>query len=312
MEQVEGKVAFITGGASGIGFGMAQAFGEAGMKLVIADVHAERRETAVGALSESGFACHGVDLDVRSAASWKAAADDAEARFGAVDILCNNAGVGQGRRTDGTRLLLEATDEELFRLVFDINVMGPFLGVRTMVPRIVARGAAGHIVNTGSMAGLIAPPGLATYSASKYAVTALSESLRAELAARNIGVSLLCPGGVQSSLDTTSAERRNEQLGSGFDREAGFLSNRPINPEMMEPVSVGRRVLRAIRDNDFYIFTHPEYAGLIEERYAAIRHDIGSSAQDGYVDPDWLLAASRNPAYSEDDRGDATAGLSAR
>lgn len=298
MEQVQGKIAFITGGASGIGFGMAQAFGEAGMKLVIADVDVERRTAAIDALSKNGFDCHGVDLDVRSAASWTAAADLAEARFGTIDILCNNAGIGQGRRTDGTRLLLEATDEELFRLVFDINVTGVFLGARTFVPRMVARGGAGHILNTGSMAGLIAPPGLATYSASKYAVTALSESLRAELADRHIGVSVLCPGGVQSRLETTSAERRNQQLGSGYDRETGFLSDRPINPEMMDPIAVGRHVLRAIRNNDLYIFPHPEYVDLIAERFAAIQRNIGLSAQDGYTDPDWLLAASRNPAYS--------------
>jgi len=298
MEQVKGKVAFISGGASGIGLGMAEAFGEAEMKLVIADVNADRREAAVDALSKKGFDCHGVDLDVRSTASWTAAADQAEAWFGGVDILCNNAGIGQGRRTDGTRLLLEATDEDLFRLVFDINVTGVFLGTRTMIPRMVARSAGGHIVNTGSMAGLIAPPGLATYSASKYAVTALSESLRAELADRHIGVSVLCPGGVQSHLETTSAERRNEQLGPGYDRKTGFLSDRPVNPEMMDPISVGRCVLRAIRNDEFYIFSHPEYGDLIAERFAAIRRDIGLSAQDGYADPDWLLAASRNPAYS--------------
>ena len=299
MESTKNKVAFITGGASGIGLGIAHAFGAAGLKLVIADVNADRRNAAVADLAGSGIESLGVDLDVKSAESWSAAVDAAERHFGRVDILCNNAGVGQGSRADGRPVHLAAMSDDLFRMVFDINVLGVFLGIRTVVPRMIERGEGGHVVNTSSMAGLIAPAGLGAYSASKFAVMALTESLRGEVAAHGIGVSVLCPGGVQSNLVGSSAEQRAAAMGASSDAEAGLISSRPLNPEMMDPLSVGRRVLAGITANELYILSHPEYGPLVEERFAAIRAGIGESAQPGYTDPQWLLTHSRNAAYRE-------------
>lgn len=299
MKQLEQKTAFITGGASGIGFAMAQAFGAAGMKIVIADAHEERRKEAAEALTSQSISCISVALDVKSADMWAEALDIAEREMGPVDLLCNNAGVGQGNRTDGSPLNLADIPEALFRMVFDINVTGVFLGVQAIVPRMIARGQGGHILNTGSMASMVAPAGLSAYAASKFAVAGLSESLRAELAPHNIGVSMLCPGGVQSNLVNSSAEQRQQAISKDIDDEQKLISSRPINQQVMLAENVGRRVLAAVQANQFYIFTHPEYEPLVEERFDAIRAAWAPSAQTDYVDPQWLLDVSRNPVYAK-------------
>lgn len=299
MKQLEQKTAFITGGASGIGFAMAQAFGAAGMKIVIADANEERRKEAAEALTSRSISCISVALDVKSAEMWAEALDIAEREMGPVDLLCNNAGVGQGNRTDGSPLNLADIPEALFRMVFDINVTGVFLGVQAIVPRMIARGQGGHILNTGSMASMLAPAGLSAYAASKFAVASLSESLRAELAPHNIGVSMLCPGGVQSNLVNSSAEQRQQAISKDIDDEQKLISSRPINQQVMLAENVGRRVLEAVQANQFYIFTHPEYQPLVEERFDAIRAAWAPSAQADYVDPKWLLDVSRNPVYAK-------------
>ncbi|KUO53708.1 MAG: hypothetical protein APF78_05475 [Sphingomonadales bacterium BRH_c3] len=287
---------FITGGASGIGFAMGQAFGRRGAFVTIADINVDRLDEAVGKLSGEGIACGAKVLDVTKAGDWAAAVSAVESESRPIDILCNNAGISQGSRKDGNAIMLADMSEDLFRLVLDINVVGLFLGIRAVVPGMIERGR-GHVVNTASLAGLIAPRGFSAYSASKFAAVGLSESLRAELSEKGIGVSVLCPGGVQSSLVNSSSERREDTIGQGSDQAAGFLSERPANPDTMLAISVGERVVEAVAANDFYILTHPEYAPLIEERFAAIHKAIGTSAQPGYRDPQRLLDASRNLAY---------------
>lgn len=298
MVDFSNKHVFVTGGASGIGLAIAQAFGARGALVTIADVNGERLQCASEELSAAGVRNAGIALDVTKAEDWSETVKRAETHFGPIDILCNNAGINQGSKVDGSPLMLSEMSEELFRLVFDINVVGLFLGIRSVVPGMIARGA-GHIVNTASGAGLIAPTGLGAYSASKFAAVGLSESLRGELAGTGVGVSVLCPGGVQSALVNSSSERREGAFGKGSDEEAGLLSQRPINPEMMLARSVGERVVAAVAADEFYILTHPEYGPLFEERFAAIRGAIGESAQPGYRDPQWLLDVSRNPVYAE-------------
>lgn len=288
---------FITGGASGIGFAMGQAFGRRGARITIADINAARLAEAVRKLSGEGLVCGGQVLDVTRAEGWATAVSAAGAEFGPIEVLCNNAGVNQASRQDGGAIMLADMSEDLFRLVLDINVVGLFLGIRAVVPGMIER-ARGHVVNTASGAGLIAPPGLGAYSASKFAAVGLSEALRGELAGKGVGVSVLCPGGVQSSLVNTSAERREDAIGHGSDQAAGFVSERPVNRDMMLAISAAERVVEAVAANELYILTHPEYAPLFEERFAAIRRAIGVSAQPDYRDPQWLLDASRNPAYA--------------
>ena len=148
-------------------------------------------------------------LVITSATSWGEAAARVEAALGPIDILCNNAGIIPGRFGDGTPIHLPAMAKTLWRVVIETNLTGSFLGVRAIAPGMIARGR-GHFVNTASMAGLIAPRGLGAYSASKHAVLGMSKALRAELAPHGVGVSVLCPGAVESDRVATSAARHAE------------------------------------------------------------------------------------------------------
>lgn len=292
MDELSGRVAFVTGGASGIGRGLAQAFLAAGMKVAIADIDE-------GALAEAA-ASLGADvmpvvLDITGAAAWQAALDAVEARLGPVALLCNNAGLGQGRRADGGPVLMAEMPEEVWKLVIDTNLHGTCLGIRAAVPRMIAAGRGGHVVNTASMAGLIAPAGLTAYAASKYAVVGLSEALRAELAPQGIGVSVLCPGAVSTNFYVTSAVRRDAIMGQ--DATRAFAPGRTDSAARMDPRSVGEHVVRGVRANHLYIMTHPEYRPLVEARFAAIRGGFGPSAQPGYTDPELVLSRSGNPEY---------------
>ena len=296
MEKLAGKTALITGGASGIGLGMARAFLAAGLRVAISDVNEAALEAAEAALPGLGKA---LKLDVTRAADWERALDAVEAAVGQVDILCNNAGVGQGRFADGREIGVAEMPEALWRMVLEINATGTFLGARAMVPRMLARGQWGHIVNTASTGGLMAPAGIAAYCASKYAVVGLSESLRAELAPAGIGVSVLCPGGVRSNLFASSVTVRAGVPGAceGM-ATVGSEALRIEQAQRMDPVFVGEMVLRAIAGNAMYIIPHPEYLGHIEQRHAALVAAFGESAQPGYRDTDVTFERFRNPEYS--------------
>ena len=296
MERLAGRTALITGGASGIGLGMAQAFVEAGLKVAIADINEAALEAAKAALPGLGAA---VTLDVTRAAEWEHALDTVEAALGPVEILCNNAGVGQGRFADGREITIAEMPEALWRMVLEINTTGTFLGARAVLPRMLVRRQWGHIVNTGSTGGLMAPGGIAAYCASKFAVVGLSESLRAELAPAGIGVSVLCPGGVRSNLFASSVSVRAGVPGAAEGMATvGSEALRIEQAQRMDPVSVGRMVLRAIAGNAMYIIPHPEYLGHIEERHAAMVAAFGESAQPGYHDTDVTFERFRNPEYA--------------
>ncbi len=277
MDRLAGKTALITGGAGGIGLGMARAFIAAGLRVAIADLNGNSLEAAAAALPGLGQA---VKLDVRYAAEWEQAVDSVEAALGPLEILCNNAGVGQGRFADGRDTVVAEMPEALWRMVLETNATGTFLGARTVASRMIARGKGGHIVNTASTGGLMAPGGIAAYCASKFAVVGLSESMRAELAPAGIGVSVLCPGGVRSNLFASSVAIR-AQTPDAFEGLAtvGTDALRTEQAQRMDPVRVGEMVLRAIAGNAMYIIPHPEYLGHIEERHAALVAAFGESAQ---------------------------------
>ena len=296
MLKLVGKTALITGGASGIGLGMARAFIAAGLKVAIADINETALAAAAAALPGLGTA---VTLDVTRAAEWARALDAVEAALGPVDILCNNAGVGQGRYADGRDTNVATMPEALWRMVLEINATGTFLGAHAMLPRMLARGQGGHIVNTASTGGLMAPAGIAAYCASKFAVVGLSESMRAELAPAGIGVSVLCPGGVRSSLFANSVAIR-AQHPEAFEGLATVSTDasRFEQSQRMDPVYVGEMVLRAIAGNAMYIIPHPEYLGHIEERHAAMVAAFGQSAQPGYRDTDVTFERFRNQEYA--------------
>lgn len=248
--QVAGKTVFITGGGGGIGEGIALAFAEQGAKIVLADISAPHTE-AVAARLPAGTQSLVLALDVTSLESWAQAKAQAEARFGAVDVLCNNAGISAGFKP-----LVDVTPDEFARLMA-INVTGVYNGVLTFAREMGARGA-GHIVNTSSMNGLSPFGSFAAYSASKFAVLGLSDSLRQELAPLGVGVSTLFPGLTRSRM----AEQDLDKVGAADPARAAA-----IRANMMDPVWLGRAVVRAVENNTQYIITHPDYREGVAARF---------------------------------------------
>ncbi len=261
MQDVEGKVAFITGGASGIGYGMAQVFLDNGMKVVIADNNPEYLAEA-RARHRGANNVHFIQVDVTDRAAMARAADEVVEVFGKVHLVCNNAGVGGSPSMD-------VAGYEDWDWMMGINFGGVVNGVVSFLPKLKAHGEGGHIVNTSSMAGLIPLPGDGgIYSASKYAVRGLSESLRLTLAKDNIGVSVLCPGLTRSRIMEAASKRRG-----GGDANAMFNSL----DAGMDPVELGEAVLRGVRNNDAYILAHGEFKeevqGLFDEIIALFPDD---------------------------------------
>jgi NAD(P)-dependent dehydrogenase (short-subunit alcohol dehydrogenase family) len=261
VQDVEGKTAFVTGGASGIGLGMATAFAGAGMNVVIADLRRDHIENALGLLA--GRPVHAIELDVTDREGLARAADEAEGVFGNVHVLCNNAGMG---------ILGPVTDARYADWDWGLGVLvgGVVNGVQTFLPRMRAHGEGAHIVNTSSMAGVVPIPGAAIYITAKAAVIGLSEALRSELAGEGIGVSAFCPGPVQTNIREGGRMRPERYADSGYAELERDLEERPNSPLWMDPVECGERVLAGIRNDDLYIFTHREFREGAEERFQAM------------------------------------------
>ncbi len=261
MQDVKQKVAFITGAASGMGLGMARAFSAAGARVMLADIEDGALARAVDELKALGRDVDGITVDVTNRDAMLAAAQATVDRFGAVHILCNNAGVGASGRT-------EATSVKNWRWTVDVNMWGVVYGLQAFLPLIDAHGESGHVVNTASMAGLFCWPELGAYNASKYAVVAITETLMAERRDSNIGVSVLCPGVVATNL-ATSARNRPAEYGGATDsrsEEMVEMLARGIDPNV-----VGQEVLEAILANQPYIFTDPGMRRYVDERFERIR-----------------------------------------
>ncbi len=263
MDNFEGKTAFITGGASGIGFAMAKALGAVGMNVMLADIEREPLEKAVEYLRQRQVKVEGVDCDVADRKSVEAAAAACVEAFGKVHVVCNNAGVGGG----GAIGTMKPGDWDW---TINVNLMGVVYGMEAFLPHIRAHGEGGHFVNTASMAGMISPPGMEPYSATKFAVVAMSEGWAGQLAPENIGVSVLCPGFVSTRIHE-SARTRQERFGEATegDDEATSATAQFVQAGIPADV-VGACVLEAVRDNDFYIFTHPDMRPAVEERFQRI------------------------------------------
>lgn len=267
MQDFLNKVAFITGGASGIGLGMAKEFLAAGMRVVITDVRREALNAAANALADAAANVHAIVLDVTDRARWVQAVEEAESVFGNIHILCNNAGVNISGPA------WEATYSD-WDFCLGINIGGVVNGIHTVVPRMIGHGEGGHVVNTSSSGGLFVGSG-GVYCTSKYAVIGLSEALRRDLATKHIGVSVLCPSGVQSELFESTIEVRPKALADSRSapHPAADLASRALTPifaTAMTPEEVGRRVLAGIRRNDMYIMTHPEIRPVLEARARAL------------------------------------------
>jgi NAD(P)-dependent dehydrogenase (short-subunit alcohol dehydrogenase family) len=264
MRDVEGRVAFITGGGSGVGLGMAKAFVAAGMRVAIADIRADHLEAATAELDGDVYA---IRLDVTDREAVARAADETERALGKVHVLCNNAGINLFND------IADATYQD-WDWVLGVNLGGVVNGVVTFVPRIKAHGDGGHIVNTASMAAFVAGPGAGIYTTAKFAVHGLSDALRWSLLPYGIGVSMVCPGLVKSKIYESDLVRPAELSTDVTPADEEFMRILPgLHDAGMDPDEVGEKVLRGIRRNDFYVFTHPDHReelqGIFEETLAA-------------------------------------------
>jgi NAD(P)-dependent dehydrogenase (short-subunit alcohol dehydrogenase family) len=264
MDRVDGKIAFITGGARGIGLGIARAFARTGVKLALADIDQAALATAKSELSEL-TAVETFILDVRDRSTYARVADETESRLGPVSILCNNAGVAGGQHV--TRLTYEYWD-----WVLGINLNGVINGIQTFLPRMLKRGDGGHIVNTASGAGLAATSSGMLYTTSKFAVVGLSESLRLALEPFGIGVSVLCPGPVNTKIIANSRDTQPDSP-SAEEPAASEAVITQVNAFLAagaDPNEVGEMVLAAVRADRLYIHTDRIMEGLIESRTKAL------------------------------------------
>ena len=266
MDQVEGKVAFITGGASGIGLAMARSFVGAGMKVVVADIEESALKAVNDEFKGSNSEVLTLKVDVTDREAMERAAVATEDAFGKVHVLCNNAGVAIG----GEIGEMSYADWDW---VMNVNLQGVINGLVTFVNRIKSHGEGGHIVNTGSMAGQIGIGRMGVYNATKFAVVGLSESMRHDLEPENIGVSVLCPGFVATNIFTSGRNRPSNLENSSepdspsapdFDEIASAVQQ--SNAEFLDPAVVGEMVLQAIQQNDLFIFTHPQFKDTVIER----------------------------------------------
>jgi NAD(P)-dependent dehydrogenase (short-subunit alcohol dehydrogenase family) len=269
--EVEGRTAFVTGGASGIGLGMTRAFAAAGMDVVIADLRRDHIETALALLE--GANVHAIELDVTDREGFARAADEAERVFGNVHVICLNAGMG---------ILGPVTAAKYDDWDWGLGVLlgGVVNGIQTFLPRLLAHGEGGHIVNTSSMAGVLPIPGAAIYITAKAALIGLSEALHSELRPEGIGVSAFCPGPVQTNIREGGRTRPDEYSDSGYTELERELEERPNSPLWMDPLECGERVLEGIRKDDLYIFTHREFKEGADERFRAMLASFPDEPRD--------------------------------
>jgi NAD(P)-dependent dehydrogenase (short-subunit alcohol dehydrogenase family) len=268
MRDFAGRTAFVTGAASGIGLSLARAFAQEGMNVMLADIEQGALDVATHDLREHGARVRGIVCDVADSASVEQAARKTFEAFGNVHVLCNNAGVGGGSGVDDISL-------QTWRWVIDVNLMGVVHGIAHFLPHMRAHGQGGHIVNTASMAGLQAGIGFSPYVASKYAVVGMSEGLAKQLASENIGVSVLCPGFVRTQIADAGRNRpqrygaaQTPARGSFAAGLAAHLAERAAAG--LDPDEVARKVMQAIRENELYVFTHPEMRDEVDERFAGV------------------------------------------
>jgi NAD(P)-dependent dehydrogenase (short-subunit alcohol dehydrogenase family) len=295
MKDFAGRTAFVTGGANGVGIGLVRALLAQGCNVAIADIRPAHIEAALKALDNPR--AMGVQVDVSSRADLARAAESVEARFGVVSLLFNNAGVN----------LFQSVEESSYDdwdWIMGVNLHGPINGVMTFVPRMIRAKQGGYIVNTASMAGFLAAGVCGIYNTTKFAVRGLSESLRASLAAHGIGVSVLCPGLVKSYI-YASDEIRPEALKGGAKPVNAQNVNRlaEVHQFGMEPDVIAARVLEAMREDRFHVFSHPEFKDELSEVFGEILQDF----RDYPVDPGFQqrtdFEKTRRESYRKQRRG---------
>ena len=270
MKDFKGRIAVVTGGASGIGLGMCRAFAARGMKLVIADLDTAALADAVEEFEQAGVEVIGELCDVSKLDAVEALAEKTMQRYGAVHVLCNNAGVGIP--TSAKKLKLED-----WKWILDVDLWGPIYGVKVFLPLIEAQGE-GHINSTSSMAGLISSQMMGAYNVAKHGVVALMAALERELRASKspVTASVLCPGPINTNISRHSVEFRpgREKPRSDSDRAGKMASNIQSALEQgMDPNEVGVLVAEAIAADKFWILTHPRWAKAVQRQLDALQED---------------------------------------
>jgi NAD(P)-dependent dehydrogenase (short-subunit alcohol dehydrogenase family) len=265
MQDFAGKIAFITGGANGAGFGQAQLFGRAGARIVIADIRADALGSALQRLRGEGIEAHGIQLDLTDRAAYAAAADEVEQVFGGPpQLLFNTAGVNTFGPT-------EASTYEDYDWVMGVNLGGVINGMVTFVPRMIRSGREGHIVSTASVGGFQGSAEAAIYCAAKAGVINLMESYRQSLAPYNIGVSVLCPANINSNIGRSTDTRPERLANSGYVVDDDTIrSLEGIYQHGMDPVELAEHVKRGIEENRLYILPYPEIKAGVEKHFQEI------------------------------------------
>jgi len=258
MKDLKNKIAVVTGAGSGIGEGLARAAAAAGMKVVVADIDLPRAQTVADDLVARGAEALAVEVDVAELDSVIAMRDASIEQFGAVHLLCNNAGVWIGA-------LMRDADIRDWQYLINVNLYGVIHGVNAFLPLMLEQGE-GHIVNTASMGGLISGPPEGLYTTTKFAVVGLSEALLLEVAGQGVGISLLCPGLTDTNLITLSRAVRPDAVNSGIDHGQPA----PDVASGISPLEVGEQVMDAVREDNFYVITHDDYRDIIKMRHDGI------------------------------------------
>ncbi len=269
LPELSGKVAVVTGGASGIGKGIATQLAAEGMRVIIADI-----EQAALDKTASELGAIGIRADVSDVDSVRALAKEATNRFGTVHVVCNNAGIGP------MAAIADLTMDD-WHWMLGVNLYGVIHGVQTFLPILSANPDGGHIVNTASMAGLVAHARLGAYAVAKYGVVALTEVLAEELAAAGsaVGVSVLCPGTVHTNIGRSS-RNRPARLADGALADIDIeLEDNPVY-RWINPEDAGAVVVRAIKRGDLYALTHPDWYPMVEQRHQAIAAAFRQQAAD--------------------------------
>ncbi len=268
MRDMQGQVAVITGGASGIGLGMARAFAEAGMKVVLGDFDTSALSKAQDELSNAGAEVAGRSCDVSLLSDIEALADFAVDTYGGVNVLCNNAGIGIPTATHKMKL-------DDWKWIIDVDLWGPIYGVNVFLPIIEEQGQWGHVNATSSMAGLMAGQMMGAYNVAKHGVVGLMATLERDLRGRNspVTASVLCPGPINTNISRNSVEYRPGQSKPKADGEtAGKTASRiqAFLEKGMDPDDVGKLVLESIGSDEFWILTHPRWTKAMQNQLDAM------------------------------------------
>jgi len=305
IKDFSGQVAFITGGASGAGFGQAQVFGRAGAKVVVADVRAEAVGQAVDKLKAGGVIAHGIALDITDRDAYARAADEVERVFGGPPaLLSNTAGVNSFGP-------VENTTYDDYDWIMGVCLNGVVNGMVTFVPRMIKSGKPGHIVTVSSLGGLMGSALAAPYSAAKAAVVNLMESYRQGLEKYNIGVSVVCPANIKSNIAEATRLRPARFGRSGYvENEESIASLHSIYQHGMEPVQLAEHIKRGIEANQLYIIPYPESRDLLKTRFDAILGSVPpvDSDPEGVKTRTEALsrwAADRARVFMQDKKGKA-------